>query len=280
MILTSPELESLLHHYAGHEQLKSAFDRANWWPPGVMFAASPERQLFWSLGESFGNKEFDAGICFIDMVGFTERAKGKTPKEVSAIVSPFLRTVITTATENKCFVDKTIGDEVMVIMPVFPQVHSPLNDMCWFLYHTVRRMEITAPDIQFRAGIAFGKVFLEDIKTDSYQEWSVFGNCVNGAKRLQSIAPPNRGEGKPGSPYRAIIGALDSEIPNFLQTFKTWFQPDPRGMRYSPPLDFLNLRTDCEELKGVGRMCFQDAFIKAQAANKQFLPPRSAFPSS
>src|SRR5262245_54942107 len=99
MTATSPELENLLRHYAGLQRLGSAFSRRNWDPPHVAFAVSRELALLSSLKESFGKKEFDAGICFIDMVGFTDRAKGKTPKEVSAIALPFLRAVITAATE-------------------------------------------------------------------------------------------------------------------------------------------------------------------------------------
>jgi class 3 adenylate cyclase len=262
---TSPELQALLCHYAGREQLHHAFYRPGWWPPGVMFAASPERRLFWSLSESFGKQEFDAGICFIDMVGFAEKARGKTPKEVSAIVSPFLRTVITAATEHKCFVDKTIGDEVMVVMPVFPHMDYPLSDMAWFLFGVVRRLEAMVPDVQFRAGIAFGKVFLDEIQAESYQEWSVFGNCVNGAKRLQTIATP--AEVQALSAYRAVIGAVDSDYPNFLHDFETWLQRDQtHDFRYRPPLEFLEARKDCEELKGVGRMCFQDSFLRVKAS--------------
>jgi hypothetical protein len=269
MTPTTPELENLLKHYAGQRQLPSAFERPHWSPPGVCGMISPAVNLFLSLTESFGKKEFDAGVCFIDMIGFTERAKGKTPQEVSAIVSPFLRTVITAATENKCFVDKTIGDEVMVIMPVFPDVAEPFNDMCWFLYHVVRRMETAVPDVQFRAGIAFGRVFLDDIETNSYHEWSVFGNCVNGAKRLQSITPPSLDTGESNGRYRTIIGALDSEHPNFLRDFNAWLLPQPRhGTRYAPPLEFLNPETDCQELKGVGRMCFHNAFIWPKTSSK------------
>jgi hypothetical protein len=201
------------------------------------------------------------------MVGFTEKAKGKTPKEVSAIVSPFLRTVITAATENKCFVDKTIGDEVMVVMPVFPKMDYPLSDMAWFLFGVVRRMETMVPDVQFRAGIAFGKVILDEIQAESYREWSVFGNCVNGAKRLQTIETPATVQGM--SAYRAIFGAVDSDYPNFLDDFETWLGRDrSHDFRHLPPLEFLSARKDCEELKGVGRMCFHDSFIRVKGGQQ------------
>ena len=274
MTATSPELDNLLRHYAGREQLQHAFFRPNWWPPGTAFAESPDQSLLWSLGESFGRKEFDAGICFIDMVGFSEKARGKTPKEVSAIVAPFLQAVIIAATQDKCYVDKTIGDEVMVVMPVFPNMEEPLNDMAWFLFHVVQRMAVTAPDAEFRAGIAFGNVVLEEIKAESYREWSVFGNCVNGAKRLQDVALPATVQRV--SAYRAIFGAVDSDYPNFLQHFEAWLRRDRAIIpRYLPPLEFFDARKDCEELKGVGRMCFHDSFIRVKAGGNNFRQERS-----
>src|SRR5947208_2457094 len=110
MTATSTGLEALLRHYSGDKQLEpgSAFLRHCWYRPFAAEAPPPDILLrSGRLNESFGNKEFDAGIFFIDMAGFSELARGKTPREVSAVVCPFLRTVIIAATDNKCFVEKT-----------------------------------------------------------------------------------------------------------------------------------------------------------------------------
>ena len=124
-----------------------------------------------------------------------------------------------------------------------------------------------APDVQFRAGIAFGRVFLDEIQAGSYCEWSVFGNCVNGAKRLQTIKTTATIQSV--TAYRAIFGAVDSDYPNFLHDFETWLRGDrTQGFRYFPPLEFLHARKDCEELKGVGRMCFHDSFIRVKGGQQ------------
>src|SRR5262245_38866542 len=172
MTPTSPELAAWLEHISGQKKQEMLFERESWFSQLasvrarrgqygeeriIKYSVPPDPSLLYSLRilkETFGQNEFDAAICFIDMVGFTERAKGRPPKEVCGIVTPFLLTVIATATQNKCFVDKTIGDEVMVVMPVFPQVKHPLTDMAWFLFGVVERMEAKAPATQFRAGIA------------------------------------------------------------------------------------------------------------------------------
>jgi hypothetical protein len=161
----------------------------------------------------------------------------------------------------------------MIVMPVFrfPHLQRPLDDMSWFLYHVIQRLEPMTPKISFCAGISFGKVFLDEIRTESFHEWSVYGNCVSGAKRLQSVAPTVLGADSLSPRYRALIGAVDSENPNFLQEFKRWLGPlvDPR---YLPPLEFVHARTDCEELRGVGRMCFHEVSLRTINAERTNSP--------
>ena len=64
--------------------------------------------------------------------------------------------------------------------------------------------------------------------------------------------------------YRAILGAVDAEKPNFLTEVSNWLNGLPaEGTLYNlAPLSLLEVRTDCEELKGIGRMCFLDAYLQ------------------
>src|SRR5262249_8924857 len=135
-------------------------------------------------------------------------------------VSPFLEAIIRAATKNKCFVDKTIGDEVMVVMPGSLR-YELLDDMFWFLADVVHDMVTSAPEISFRAGAAFGRVFLHTIEVGSYREWSVFGNCVSGAKRLQELSwAPSETEAV--SRYKAVLGVLEDEQPDFPEKVQAW----------------------------------------------------------
>src|SRR5438132_13597676 len=112
MTPTSIDLNRLLRHYAGLEDaLRSpySFVRPHWLPPEASpespFAGLPNREtarwsevrlealkelealnqsfakkqfrLLEALKQSFAKKEFSAAVCFIDMVGFTQRACGK-----------------------------------------------------------------------------------------------------------------------------------------------------------------------------------------------------------
>ena len=61
------------------------------------------------------------------MVGFSALTCGKAPAEVEATVKPFISSVIEACTRHHFFVEKTIGDEVMVVAPLFPEVSDPLR---------------------------------------------------------------------------------------------------------------------------------------------------------
>src|SRR5438445_487161 len=144
MTPTSPELERLLAHLSGKRRLDELVYRE---PPGggagsgrregglierrhprvhIDFLRMPRAEDFI---DSFGKREFFAGICFIDMQGFSDLARDKSPSEVRALVAPFLESVVRAATVLKCFIDKTIGDEVMLVMPFtgLLSYHDPLE---------------------------------------------------------------------------------------------------------------------------------------------------------
>lgn len=234
----------------------------NHWPTNVahaVYTPGPVEKLYAGLARSFAKKEFDAAVSFVDMVGFTERARGKPAQEVAAIAAPFLKAVIEAATKNKGFIDKTFGDEVMVVMPVFPDVSNPIDDVAWFIADAISQIEAGALNMAFRAGTAFGTVFLANIETPSHDEWSVFGNCVNGAKLLLTL--PTRGQ-EP-SPYRIILGALEDENPDFKESVRTWWQnaSSGRSLRPLPRFEWHASNIDAGELKGVGRVWFMDSYV-------------------
>ncbi len=238
------------------------FGRAHWFPQFCSFEMSPAKQTTRQMSDSFAKKEFAAAVYFIDMVNFTGQALGRAPKEVAELASPFLHAVVDAATSNMCFVDKTMGDEVMVVMPVFEATRDPFDEVMWFLADAVARIQQRAPGIAFRVGACFGNVFLDEVKAETFHEWSVYGNCVNGAKRLQSVHPVSVSE-DPTRKYRLVVGAIEAEKPAFREEIRAWLRApkiEPESHR-ERPLTYVVRHLECGELKGVGRMCFLDSWL-------------------
>ncbi|MBI3272663.1 MAG: adenylate/guanylate cyclase domain-containing protein [Planctomycetes bacterium] len=137
----------------------------------------------------FGNREVDAFVGFVDLVGFTDRTKGRAPREMSDYLRPFLEGVVSAVIEMQGLVDKTIGDEVMFVLPELLEdgggaVTLRIGSLLAGLQSLQSRL---GPQYRMRVGLARGTVFVDSIQGQGYLEWTVVGETVNLAKRLHSL---------------------------------------------------------------------------------------------
>lgn len=254
MIGTTERLKTWLQHKAGSQRILNTTGIRD------LNEAVELNQSGQGIISSFGNREFQAMVGFIDMRGFSNAAAGKSPAQVRDIVAPFITAVVQVATRHECFIDKSIGDEVMVVMPWFerdtilsdarmPNRQIPEIDLTCLCADLIRDLNARAPDVRFSAGFAFGSLILDRVGAEDYGEWTVYGNCVNAAKRLQSRPPAEPWNGQ----HIIAIGALESEKPNYQKYLETWMQCiAPVG----GPLEFLSPTIGKELFKGVGSVAF------------------------
>lgn len=218
---------------------------------------------------SFGNQTFEAVVGFVDMRGFSEAATGKSPQQVKEIADPFVSAVIAAACNEDCFIDKTIGDEVMFIMPRFGR-DAELSDLrlatrnlllvdaTALLHRIMRETEKFSSPYQLSAGMAFGSVLLTRVGIEAYSEWTVYGNTVNAAKRLQSRA----GQSAQSDAHLLAVGAISSEQPTFREELHCWLkQIVPAG---GGPLLFDNTDILVEPMKGVGEVVFVSSVVSSR----------------
>lgn len=220
---------------------------------------------------SFGNKEFKAMVGFIDMRGFSKAATGKSPAEVREIAAPFIAAVVDAATRHECFIDKTIGDEVMVVMPWFdrdtilsdvrmPTRQIPEIDLSCLFSDLIENLQKRTPTTKFSAGFAFGTLVLDQVGGGSYSEWTVYGNTVNAAKRLQSRQPADSWADE----NVIAIGAIAADNPDYEKGLRTWVQAiEPAG---GGPLKLISPVVGQEDFKGVGPVAFIHSAIEARYA--------------
>jgi hypothetical protein len=221
--------------------------------------------------ETFGTRHFEAMVGFIDMCGFSELASGKSPVEIHQLVTPFIQTVVRCAKKYLAFVDKTMGDEVMVVMPWIEENQalmevgcrsdrlSPILLTLFFVAELAGQLQTRAPAVTFSSGFAFGSVVLAEVGIDEYNEWTVYGNCVNGAKRLQSCHPHQAAQEHPLTNWTSI-GAIEADRLGFpvelndvlkkIQANESWPFRNPAIIR--------------ETFKGVGMMSFLSAGVSAK----------------
>ncbi|HEY5505704.1 MAG TPA: adenylate/guanylate cyclase domain-containing protein [Sedimentisphaerales bacterium] len=163
------------------------------------------------FADVFGNKEIKGFVGFIDIVGFSKRTMGRSPSEMSAYLKPFLEGIINIAIRYGALVDKTIGDEIMFVFPDRKEDggRSAFIDIRPFATAIVKLQKQLGNEYPFRLGLSYGSLFVDHIKGTEYSEWTIVGESVNLAKRLQNpdgIKPINGFAGAFGMLVKEIFG--------------------------------------------------------------------------
>jgi len=139
-------------------------------------------------------------VLFADIVGFTTAAESMEPEELAK----FLTTVFTFAADaifaQGGTLDKFIGDAVMAFFgaPIYQPDHARRsvaaaarlveNVKAW----NAERASRGEPTVGIRIGINTGNVFVGDVGSDKRVDYTVLGNTVNIAARLEEhVAGPN-----------------------------------------------------------------------------------------
>ena len=142
-----------------------------------------------AFAAAYGKKEIKAFVGFIDLVDFSTRVAGLSPSQICDYLRPFLTGVIKETIDCGALVDKTVGDEVMFILPDMEEdggvpgiLH--MGPLLGGLYDLQCKLGAAYP---YRIGLAYGIQYVDHIDGKSYREWTVVGETVNLAKRLHSL---------------------------------------------------------------------------------------------
>jgi adenylate cyclase len=149
-------------------------------------------------GTMLSPKEKEVTILFVDIVNFTPLSERLSPKEVSQLLNQFFRAMNDIIFAYRGTLDKYMGDAIMAIFgaPIEREddadraIHAAL-DMRRALFQMNKTME---PDRIFdiRIGINSGRVVAGNLGSPRRMDYTVIGDVVNTASRLEKIAQPNQ----------------------------------------------------------------------------------------
>ncbi len=132
-----------------------------------------------------------AGLIFIDLRGFTTLSQQLEPDEVSELISDYRRRVSAVVRRENGIIDKFIGDAVMIVFDGEQASKRCLNCGAGLLDEmarwTAERKSAGLPSLGSGIGLHWGEVFLGVIGDQDRLEFSVFGDAVNTAARLESL---------------------------------------------------------------------------------------------
>jgi len=161
--------------------------------------------------------EREVSVLFADMVGFSTLTESMRPREVALLLNRFFSSVVEVIFEYDGTLDKFIGDAVMAIFgaPHDQPDHasravSAAADIKQRLGSFNREFGVSAP-VDVRIGINSGVAVSGDIGSSRRMEYTVLGNTVNIASRLEAFVA------KPGdivlgeATYQALHDTIEAE---------------------------------------------------------------------
>jgi adenylate cyclase len=180
-------------------------------------------------------------IFFADIVGFTPRCESLTPEEVAAFLGEFFSLAADAIFEYGGTLDKFIGDAVMAFFGApLPQpdhaeraVHSACAVMASLDEWNERRRREGLDPVQVRIAIHSGPVVVGDIGSETRVDYTVLGNTVNVAARLEEFA---------AEPGQIVIGESTHEAVSGL--FATQPLGDVQMKGLSRPIAVYRVLTD------------------------------------
>ena len=156
-------------------------------------------------------------IVFADISGFTALSERKDPEEVRELMNTCFQSLVPIVQKYEGTIDKFIGDEIMALFGA-PIAHE--DDPERALHAALEMMEAVAAvnrahgtDLGIHIGINSGPVIAGQIGAEDRRDYSVMGDAVNLAARLEDAS--SRGEIFVGpSTYQQTAHAFDfEEIP-------------------------------------------------------------------
>jgi adenylate cyclase len=139
-------------------------------------------------------KKCEAVIFFSDIRGFTDFSNNKTPEEVVAMLNSYFEVMVAIINKNGGVVDKFVGDAIMAVWGApngTPDDAKKALTACLEMRKALavlneKRISEGQSVIMMGMGLHAGEVVAGTIGSDDRLEYTVIGDTVNTASRIES----------------------------------------------------------------------------------------------
>jgi class 3 adenylate cyclase/FixJ family two-component response regulator len=143
------------------------------------------------------NETVEASIVFIDICSFTSISENETPDTVVKLLNCYFDVMVKEIIAQNGYIDKFIGDAIMAVFRGEHHLDRAI-DACLAVRTEIAKLPSLSDHVTFRPnvsiGINSGEVVSGNIGSASLRrlDYTVIGDVVNTAQRLQSAASPGQ----------------------------------------------------------------------------------------
>jgi len=136
-----------------------------------------------------GGREVEATVLFTDIAGFSKISEKITPTELTQMLNQYFELLASVIMKEGGMVNKFIGDAVMAIWGVPLENPSHAIQACRAALQMHSAMLVMDP-VKCRIGLNTGKMIAGNMGSKERFEYTVIGDAVNLASRLEGVNKP------------------------------------------------------------------------------------------
>ena len=143
------------------------------------------------------NETVDVTVAFMDICGFTAISENETPDHVVSLLNSYFDVMVREIIAQGGFIDKFIGDAIMAVFRGDRHLDRALT-ACLAVRSEIHKLSVISLKVNYNPkvsiGLNSGEVVSGNIGSASLRrlDYTVIGNVVNTAQRLQSKAAPGQ----------------------------------------------------------------------------------------
>ena len=143
------------------------------------------------------NETIEASVVFIDICGFTAISENESPDMVVKLLNSYFDIMVKEILDHKGVIDKFIGDAIMAVFRGDHHLDRTI-DACLAVRNEIAKLPTIAEHINYKPnvsiGINCGEIVSGNIGSESLRrlDYTVIGDVVNTAQRLESAAKPGQ----------------------------------------------------------------------------------------
>jgi len=145
----------------------------------------------------FENERREVTILFADIRSFTAMSERMPAEDVVSMLNEYFTAMVEVIFKNNGVLDKFIGDEIMAIFGLLPSNKNPpyysavktALDMRDVIDKLMKSRSLLGKEtFEIGIGIDTGNAIVGNVGSSHRMDYTVIGNCVNTAARLQALA--------------------------------------------------------------------------------------------